>query len=61
MNADFDLAKKESEGVKGTVLDVVEQILAGSQHDEDKQRFIKTKNILVKNGAMKYASLKPEL
>jgi hypothetical protein len=46
-------------------LDVAEQILLGSADDddsrEDKERFVKTRNVLVKNGAVRYASLEPEL
>ncbi|KAL7523736.1 hypothetical protein ACHAXR_000308 [Thalassiosira sp. AJA248-18] len=57
VNADFDISKTE----KGTVLDVVEQILLGEQDAEEKARFIKTRNILVKNGAIRFASLEPEL
>mmetsp|Transcript_8684 Transcript_8684/g.15107 ORF Transcript_8684/g.15107 Transcript_8684/m.15107 type:complete len:196 (-) Transcript_8684:656-1243(-) len=62
VNADFDLGKKEN-GVaqKATVLDVVEQILIGTENDEEKERFIRTRNVLVKNGAKRYASLEPEL
>jgi len=62
VNADFDL---DGKGQRGTVLDVAEQILLGSADDvdsrEDKERFVKTRNILVKNGAVRYASLEPEL
>lgn len=62
VNADFDLGKKESgEAEKVTVLDVVEKILIGTKDDEEKMRFIQSRNILVKNGAMRYASLEPEL
>jgi len=57
VNADFDI----SPGQKGTVLDVVEQILlSGLDDSEDKERFIQTRNVLVKNGAVRYASLKEE-
>jgi len=59
VNADFDL---DGKGQRGTVLDVAEQILLGSDDDrEDKERFVKTRNVLVKNGAVRYASLEPEL
>ena len=62
VNADFDL---DGKGQRGTVLDVAEQILLGSADDddsrEDKERFVKTRNVLVKNGAVRYASLEPEL
>ena len=63
VNADFDLGKKENgEFEKGTVLDVVEQIILGTEDVEEKERFIKTKNVLVKNGAKRFASLaEPEL
>lgn len=62
-NADFDLGKKDEKGEdeKGTVLDVIEQILLGEQDAEEKERFIKTRNILVKHGAIRYASVEPEL
>ena len=62
VNADFDLGKKENgEAEKGTVLDVVEKILLGTEDEEEKLRFIQTRNILSKNGAMRYASIEPEL
>lgn len=64
VNADFDLGKDENGAAgKGTVLDVIEQILMGmdKEDQEEKERFTKTRNILVKNGAMRYASLEPEL
>ncbi|KAL7551387.1 hypothetical protein ACHAWF_018151 [Thalassiosira exigua] len=62
VNADFDFGGKENgEPAKGTVLDVVEQILLGSEDTENKERFIKTRNILVKNGALRYTSIEPEL
>jgi len=62
VNADFDLGKNEGgEAEKGTVLDVIEQILLGTDDKEEKERFMKTRNILVKNGAARYASLEPEL
>jgi len=60
VNADFDMGGGD-EAEKVTVLDVVEQILINSQEGEDKERFIKARNVLVKNGAMRYASLEPEL
>ena len=62
VNADFDISKNE-DGTpqKGTVLDVVEQILlSGLDGSEDKERFIQTRNVLVKNGAVRYASLKED-
>lgn len=64
VNADFDLGKDENgDPEKGTVLDVIEQILLGmdTEDQEEKERFAKTRNILVKHGAMRYASLEPEL
>jgi len=61
VNADFDIAPNQ----KGTVLDVIEQILLGDLDGrEDKEKFIKTRNVLVKNGALRYASIgseEPEL
>ena len=63
VNADFDLGPKNENGVaeKGTVLDVIEQILLGGVEDEEKQRFVETRNVLVKNDAVRYATLEPEL
>ena len=64
VNADFDLGTSDESGnvQKATVLDVVEQILLnGLDGSEDKERFIKTRNVLVKNGAMRYVSIEPEL
>jgi len=63
VNADFDLRAAEIGEIaeKATVLDVVEQILMGTSDDGEKERFIKTRNVLVKNGAMRYASVEPEL
>lgn len=63
VNADFDLSRKEGDkpAAVGTVLDVVEQILLNSDpDDEDKKRFVETRNILVKAGALRYASLEQE-
>ena len=57
VGADFDPGGGET----ATVLDVVEKILLGSEDDEEKGRFIQTRNVLVKNGAMRFASLEPEL
>ena len=64
VNADFDLGTSDENGnaQKATVLDVVEQILLnGLDGSEDKERFIKTRNILVKNGAVRFVSIEPEL
>lgn len=63
VNADFDHGRANEAGEleKVTVLDVVEEILMHAEDDEDKQRFIETRNILVKKGAARYASLDPEL
>ncbi|KAL3823181.1 hypothetical protein ACHAXA_010065 [Cyclostephanos tholiformis] len=58
VNADFDL---DANAKKATVLDVIEQILLGTEDGEEKARFVKTRNILVKNGALRFASLEPEL
>jgi ankyrin repeat protein len=57
VNADFDLDAAK----KATVLDVIEQILLGAEDREDKAQFVETRNVLVKNGALRYASLEPEL
>lgn len=64
VNADFDLGTSDESGnvQKATVLDVVEQILLnGLDGSEEKERFIKTRNVLVKNGAVRYVSIEPEL
>lgn len=64
VNADFNLGQKDENGnpEKATVLDVIEQILMNYEEDDDeKDRFVQTRNILVKNGAIRYASLEPEL
>lgn len=63
VNADFDHGRPNEAGEleKVTVLDVVEEILMNAEDNEDKQRFIETRNVLVKNGAARYASLEPEL
>ena len=62
VNADFDVGKKDNgEAEKGTVLDVIEQIMLGVEDVEEKVRFTKTRNVLSKNGAMRYASVEPEL
>ena len=58
VNADFDFGANNQ---SGTVMDVIEQILEGTEESEDKERFMKTKDVLVKNGARKYSSLNPEL
>ena len=66
VNADFDVGKNSSGGAeKGTVLDVVEQILAGSQKEAteasaEEDRFATTRTLLVKHGARGYASLQSE-
>ena len=62
VNADFDLGKGEDgEFKKGTVLDVVEQMLMNSDSDEEKEHFAKTRYVLVKHGAARYTSMEPEL
>jgi|Transcript_20981 hypothetical protein len=59
VNADFDLGGGEpgGESVKVTALDVIEKILFGIETDEGKERFLETRNVLVKNGAKRWASL----
>ena len=49
MNADFDFGSKDESGEHemGTVLDVVEQILLGANDQEEKERFVKMRNVLV--------------
>ncbi len=63
VNADFDLGKEDVLGggvAKGTVLDVVEGILLGINDEEEKDRFLKTRNVLVKNGAARYGPVEQE-
>lgn len=63
-NADFDLGgefEKEDERIV-TALDVVEKILLDmSVDDERKGEFVETRNVLVKNGALRWSSVKDEL
>ncbi|KAL9183125.1 hypothetical protein ACHAXT_004912 [Thalassiosira profunda] len=63
VNADFDIGKAESgEAKPGTALEAVEQILLSLDDEEEKDRFMQTRNVLVKNGAMRYAGPEePEL
>ncbi|KAL3771549.1 hypothetical protein ACHAWU_003724 [Discostella pseudostelligera] len=62
VNADFDLGKQDAGGAKkGTVLDVIEQILIGIKDEGEKDRFLKTRNVLVKYGAARYAPVEQEL
>jgi len=62
VNADFDLGKQDAGGAKkGTVLDVIEQILIGMKDEGEKDRFLKTRNVLVKYGAARYAPVEQEL
>lgn len=58
VNSDFNLNDREK---KTVVLDVVEQILMGGEDKEENERFVQTRNILVKHGAVRYATLEPEL
>ena len=60
VNSDFDLKDGDYEK-KTVVLDVVEQILLGGEEREENERFVQTRNILVKHGAVRYATLEPEL
>lgn len=60
VNSDFDLKDGDYEK-KTVVLDVVEQILMGGEDKEENERFVQTRNILVKHGAVRYATLEPEL
>jgi hypothetical protein len=61
VNADIDFKDGDYEK-KTVVLDVVEQILMGGGEDkEENERFVQTRNILVKHGAVRYATLEPEL
>ena len=66
IEADFDLGgsvKDESTGelTKVTVLDVVEKILMSQVDDEQRMRFAKTRNVLMKYDAVRYAHVNPEL
>ena len=66
IEADFDLGgsvKDESTGelTKVTVLDVVEKILMSEVDDEQRMRFAKTRNVLMKYDAVRYAHVNPEL
>jgi len=63
VNADFDIGKTESGAAEAaTVLDVVEQILMTLDDEGDeKERFLQTRNVLVKAGAKRHASIEPEL
>ena len=57
VNADFDLGTPDAFGnnKKGTVLDVIEQILIGITDEGEKDRFLKTRNVLVRYSAARYA------
>lgn len=65
MEADFDLGgsvdERTGELEKVTVLDVVEKILSTEVDEEQKMRFVKTRNVLMKYGAVRYATVEPEL
>ena len=66
IEADFDLGgsvKNERTGEleKVTVLDVVEKILVNEMEEEERMRFVKTRNLLMKFGAVRYAAVEPEL
>lgn len=63
-NADFDLGGKfESDDEKiVTALDVVEKIILDmSADDERKGEFVEARNVLVKNGAMRWSSVKDDV
>lgn len=63
-NADFDLGgkfEKEEERVV-TALDVIEKILMDMSVDnERKGEFVESRNVLVRGGALRWASVKDEL
>lgn len=63
-NADFDLGgefNKEEERIV-TALDVVEKILLDMSFDnERKGEFVETRNVLVRNGALRWSTVKDEL
>jgi hypothetical protein len=63
-NADFDLGgkfEKEEERVV-TSLDVIEKILMDMSVDnERKGEFVESRNVLVRGGALRWASVKDEL
>ncbi len=63
VNADFDLGTSDAFGAKEgtTVLDVIEKILIGIEDEGEKERFLKTRNVLVKYGAARYAPADQEL
>jgi len=66
VEADFDLGgsvkdEKTGELEKVTVLDVVEKILSSEVDEEQRMRFAKTRNVLMKYGAVRYAAVEPEL
>ena len=65
VEADFDLGgsvdERTGELEKVTVLDVVEKILSTEVDEEQKMRFVKTRNVLMKYGAVRYATVEPEL
>lgn len=65
IEADFDLGgsvkDEQTELEKVTVLDVVEKILSSEVDEEQRMRFAKTRNVLMKYGAVRYATVEPEL
>ncbi len=65
VEADFDLGgsvdERTGELEKVTVLDVVEKILSAEVDEEQRMRFVKTRNVLMKYGAVRYATIEPEL
>mmetsp|Transcript_24199 Transcript_24199/g.37946 ORF Transcript_24199/g.37946 Transcript_24199/m.37946 type:complete len:211 (+) Transcript_24199:109-741(+) len=64
VEADFDLnvgSGGMGELEKVTVLDVVEKILSSEMEEEERMRFVKTRNVLMRYGAVRYATVEPEL
>mmetsp|Transcript_11730 Transcript_11730/g.16816 ORF Transcript_11730/g.16816 Transcript_11730/m.16816 type:complete len:92 (-) Transcript_11730:51-326(-) len=66
VEADFDLGgsvvdERTGQLEKVTVLDVVEKILSTEVDEEQRMRFVKTRNVLMRYGAVRYATVEPEL
>ncbi|KAL7460957.1 hypothetical protein ACHAXS_001391 [Conticribra weissflogii] len=58
VNADFDVKRGPDEVQPATVLDVVEEILLQIEDGDEstRERFIETRNVLVRHGARRYIS-----